>query len=200
MGTRCDDLIKDHLIRVPYNGYKKFHTVNKRLLVVKKIKQMKKISLLFIACIAIILPSCGDMDDCCVNTDIDTQVIIVKSGFLSISSSELTENTYPIYVYKAGYNSETVTVNLSVDETILSDYNSEHATSYVALPASYYTVGNGVALTSKHYADFIPVTFNTAAIRQDYNGNEYVLPLVISGVPEEKTNENNYILILLEND
>jgi len=138
------------------------------------------------------------MDDCSVNTDIDTQVIVVKSGFLSISSSKLTENTYPIYVYKAGYNGETVTVNLSVNETILSDYNSEHATSYVTLPTSYYTVGNGVALTSKHYSDFIPVTFNTSAIEQDYSGNEYVLPLVISGVPEEKTNENNYILILLE--
>lgn len=161
---------------------------------------MKKISLLFIVCLSFVLHSCVDMDDCTVDTDIDTQVLIVKSGFQGISAGDLSNGAYQVFLYKAGYNDETVTIRLTEDPTILDDYNTKYGTSYVALPSTYYTIGKAVSLDTKHYTDSISVTFNTAALENNSSETEYVLPLVISGIPAEKISQNNYILINYNNE
>lgn len=156
---------------------------------------MKRIFILAIVCISALLYACGDMDDCKIDDTINTQVLIVNNGFKTISSANLVNGIYQVHIYKAGYNKENVTVGLNEVDSILKTYNTKNNTSYQVLPSSYYTIGNSVQLNNSNISDSISVTLNTSAMQSAGIGNNYILPIAITGVSPEKMSNNNYILI-----
>lgn len=150
---------------------------------------MKKSIVFLLTVMTMALYACGDMDDCSINTKIDTTAYISNNGLQEVSLSGLTSNAYQVCIYKAGYNGETVKLDLAVADSLITQYNEKNATSYTLLPAQYYTVGNGVSLNNVHYQDSIAITFNATAITADNIGNGNVLPLVLIGVAEKNLSQ-----------
>lgn len=151
--------------------------------------------MLFVAYMLLTLYACSNIDDCKVDCTIDTKFFIVNSGFKTIDFSNLVNDTYQIYVYKGGYNKESIKVGLNEVDSILTNYNVKNSTTYKLLPSSYYTIQDAVVLNNSHVSDSIGVKFNSVAIKNDGIDNNYVLPIAIKNVPANKTGSNNYILL-----
>ena len=131
-----------------------------------------------------------------VDTNIDTVVYIVNSDLQEISVSE-SENTYELWVYKGGYNEESITVTLSVDETVLDDYNSSKGTSYKIIPSTNYSLdASAITLGSSkdsEYTDYITITFSSVS---DLSSGNYVLPIVASCDNSDLVNEDKNTVLL----
>jgi len=122
-----------------------------------------------------------------------------NSGLQEITSAELENEIYKLSVYKGGYNKESVTVELAVNQAVMDDYNNKNGTSYALLADKYYSFDSQIVLTSTDIQSYSNVKFNTSAMIADGIDDSYVLPLIITSPGEEKVNpEKNSIIISLK--
>lgn len=161
---------------------------------------MKKIFLFLTICLALTVTSCKDSDDCSVNRTINSTIYIMKSGLQTISTTDLTDGVYKAYIYNGGFNENSFSVGLVAADTVLTNYNKAHNTTFVALPEKYYSIGANVALTHTNYNQPVSITFDIAAIKADGIDNTYVLPLTLKDVPSALMGKNNHELLIRFND
>jgi endonuclease/exonuclease/phosphatase family metal-dependent hydrolase len=163
---------------------------------------MKNLLYIMIASLSTFLIACGDVDNCKVDTCIETNALIVNSGYKEVAIPDIKNDTYQVYVYKGGYNGNSISLNLSLADSLLTKYNTAKGTSYELLPSTYYTIGNGVSLNNSNYRDSIAITFNTAAMTADGIGSNYVLPLKLVSTDAQSVSSSNdsiFIRILKAN-
>jgi len=145
---------------------------------------MKRYVMLILTVVATMFYSCGNIDDCSVDVAIGTSAYIINNGLQEVSLSSLKNSTYQVHVYKSGYNGDKIKLDLAVADSLITQYNAKNSTSYTLMPSQYYTVGSdGVSLSTHHYRDSIPVTFNSS-VASDANYGTYLLPLVLTTAKE----------------
>lgn len=157
-----------------------------------KIKMMKRIYIFFL--IGLLFMACEDGRQ--VDVVVDSTIYIVNSDLQEIIVSE-SEPTYDLWLYKGGYNEESVDVTLTVDESTLTDYNSSKSTSYALMPSSYYNIESTIvklgSSANSEYTNYTTITFNSLS---DLAASTYVLPIVASCDDSDLINEDkNTVLI-----
>lgn len=158
---------------------------------------MKKIGLYILLIFTIV--SCDK--DGKIDMMIDTVVCIPNSGLQTVTSDQLADGVYKLSVYKGGYNDESVTVCISVDEVGLETYNRKNQTNYILLPGKYYTFDQQVVLSANTIQDVSNVKFDMAAMRADSIDASHVVSLVITAPAENKVNVNmNSVIIRVKKE
>ena len=125
------------------------------------------------------------------------------SGFTKAAAVSQNETDVYKVVYTRQYGiSRALTMNLTIDESVLNDYNSTNGTSYKLLPAEYYSMPANVKFEIKSKNADFEVTLKSKQI-YGFAGSvataaQYVVP--IKAVPETEAGvdakeETNVILL-----
>ena len=110
----------------------------------------------------------------------NTDLYLDLYGF---QTANTVSQVYDEFVYSLELNykgTESLTANLVVDETILSEYNKLYETDYQVLSADYYSLDETVTVSGSSTS--IPVTLNTKKIYEELGIDaisDYVIPIAI---------------------
>lgn len=113
---------------------------------------------------------------------VEDKIYLLKSGFQVVEIYNSKESSFDIVVCKAGIGISEAKVVLSVNEQLLTDYNTTNGTSYKLLPSTHYALQSTEELmSSKDSRVFFHVTFDTQKIIdiQSDKEVEYVLPFIL---------------------
>ncbi|MCD8043060.1 MAG: DUF1735 domain-containing protein [Tannerellaceae bacterium] len=119
---------------------------------------MKKLkNLPFVMLLLFLLGSCSD-DLMNPTSGVNFDPGLASAGFNQVAVVSLNETeTYVLeYTRKYGYSKE-LTMDVVIDQEILSTYNTEKGTSYKLLPAEYYNLPNSVSFLEKSKSTNITV-------------------------------------------
>lgn len=147
---------------------------------------MKKIILLF--CFAILCASCTKK--AFVYEDIESVVYFLNSGKVSLKPSA---KSYEIIVVKGGNTDDKPLVTVTVDETIIEDYNSDNGSIYDLMPESVYDISS-VTETIDNTTKIVsyPITLDLTNL----STGSWMLPLRLTS-STTKVNENKDKLMLV---
>lgn len=147
---------------------------------------MKKIILLF--CFAILCASCTKK--AFVYEDIESVVYFLNSGKVSLKPSA---KSYEIIVVKGGNTDDKPLVTVTVDETIIEDYNSDNGSIYDLMPESVYAISS-VTETIDNTTKIVsyPITLDLTNL----STGSWMLPLRLTS-STTKVNENKDKLMLV---
>ncbi len=110
--------------------------------------------------------------------ELEDQLYLQKSGLVDAEIFNWGTFTYNLPVIKSGKGNHTATVELYVDETILSTFNEVNGTNYVLLPENCYIIKESVInFLDEDYRKMFLIDFkpeNLIALQGD--GKTYVLP------------------------
>ena len=108
-----------------------------------------------------------------------------QSGLTKFGTNSIYEDyTTEVSVTRASGLSQEVTLDLSVDATLLEEYNELYSTTYTLLEDEYYTFPATVTLPAKVKEVLVPVTFRPGALVRASGlekANLKMLPIRISG-------------------
>ncbi|MDO5571983.1 MAG: DUF1735 domain-containing protein [Bacteroidales bacterium] len=136
---------------------------------------------IIISVLSICTYSCSDYLD---NDILDDQIYLAKSGLTNVDVFNWGVYSYNLPVIKSGKGSNSAIVVLSVDESILKEYNKKNGTSYKILPKNCYSLDDSeLAWDKKDYRKFFSIDFNSDAINSlnlnNIDQTKYVLPCKI---------------------
>lgn len=147
---------------------------------------MKKIILLF--CFAILCASCTKK--AFVYEDIESVVYFLNSGKVSLKPSA---KSYEIIVVKGGNTDDKPLVTVTVDETIIEDYNSDNGSIYDLMPESVYAISSVTeTIDNKTKIVSYPITLDLTNL----STGSWMLPLRLTS-STTKVNENKDKLMLV---
>lgn len=95
---------------------------------------------------------------------------------------EDTPATYPVTVSLADKVSEDVTVKLSMDNTLIDQYNKENKTSYYPVPASAIKAGNMDVVIKAGRASSTSADVSIISTDEFIDGRVYVIPVTIKEI------------------
>lgn len=146
---------------------------------------MKKLkNLPFVMLLLFLLGSCSD-DLMNPTSGVNFDPGLASAGFNQVAVVSLNEiETYVLeYTRKYGYSKE-LTMDVIVDQEILTAYNAEKGTSYKLLPAEYYNLPNSVSFEEKSNSTTITVEIYSKKLFEMAGSVEeastYALPVKIT--------------------
>lgn len=110
------------------------------------------------------------------------------------------EYQYQLLVHRSGLrNNNRAEAGISVDETILNDYNSQHGTAIQLVPADYYEYNSTVEISGGEEYGTFDITIQVRRIVDELDNNlPYAIPFTISGSDGTEINdEKNNVLLKL---
>lgn len=113
------------------------------------------------------------------------KVYIPHNGFYSINQYDLGEpQTEIIRVYRSGLQEGAVTVNLSIDPTLITAYNTKNSTSLISLPAECYSLPATVTIPDGKADASVTIQIYPEKIKDKvgYDVEKYVLPVKVTSV------------------
>lgn len=119
---------------------------------------------------------------------VDDKVYVLKPGLNELEIKEATSFRYDLYVMKSGVGKQETDVQLSVNESVLNNYNESEETDYSLLPAQYYTIASTTGrLGRDDYRVHFEIVFDTQAIidLQTSSGKTYALPCEVKVLNSE---------------
>ncbi len=111
------------------------------------------------------------------------------------------EFNYQLFLYRSGVNNDASTsATLTVEESLLHDYNAEHGTAYTYLPENYYSFNSSVSIDSGKQNGIADVTIMAENIVNDLDGYSiYAIPFHITNADGVDVNEEKNKMILIVN-
>lgn len=126
--------------------------------------------------VSIATGACTDERD---NFMVDDTIGLVKNN--QVIDVSIYEGQYQFAVIKSGKGQQSATVNLTVSETALAEYNTANGTDYTLMPESCYAISSSaINFTKSEIRKFIDITWNNTAIFALDGSKEYVIPLQVS--------------------
>jgi hypothetical protein len=128
-----------------------------------------------------VLSSCNDAD----NFDYSKEVLVMTGTEDSPIVSFVVEDTpssYPVTVSATGKVTETVNVDLKVDNSLVDKYNREHKTSYYALPESAFQFKDPKVTIETGKAASDPTSLTLTSTEDFVDGRIYIIPVTITNV------------------
>jgi hypothetical protein len=145
---------------------------------------MKKV--LTVVCLLTLAVSCSKIF---VYDEIDTVVYFLSSGTVSLRPNA---TTYDVVVYRGGL-SGAPTANISVDKSIVDNYNTENGTSFSCLPEECYSIpASAVKIDEALGAAHCLVSLKLDSLPS----GSWMLPLKLTS-SEVKVNDKKNVLILI---
>ncbi len=145
---------------------------------------MKRISIIILLLVSAV--SCSKIF---VYDDIDSVVYFLNSGTVSL---KVTTTSYDVVVYRGGL-SGAPTANISVDKSVMDNYNADKSASYSLMPESCYSLSaSSVTIDEASGIAHCKVSLTLDGLSSGF----WMLPLKLSS-PEAKVNENKNVLMLI---
>lgn len=141
-------------------------------------KRIDQNSLPFFLLVLLALISAG-CEDSRMNNMAEDKVYLVKPGLNQQEVFTWADFTYELFVIKSGMGQQSTELEFSVDESVLTAYNSTHGTNYKLLPDNYYHVkSKRLSLGKNDYRVAYPIKFDAEAIAtlQATSTDDYVVP------------------------
>lgn len=113
---------------------------------------------------------------------VDDSVYLKDSQLNIISVFNWGDFNYKLVVVKSGIGQRSASVELKVNEALLSKYNTENNKNYKALPSDYYEIKNSKVVFSKDdYLDNFEIIINSYKLREllETTGQQYAIPCEI---------------------
>lgn len=127
--------------------------------------------------------------------------IFGQSGLQTFSTNAIYEDyTTEISIARTHGLSQEVTLNLSVDATLIDEYNQLYGSAYTLLDETYYAIPETVTIPAAVKEVSVPVTVRPRALVEDVGlekANQTMLPIYISGssvLTEESGSLGNILL------
>ncbi|MBS1599537.1 MAG: DUF1735 domain-containing protein [Bacteroidetes bacterium] len=100
-----------------------------------------------------------------------------------LSNKDTTINLVPVNLATNDPASEDIQVTLTLNQTLLDDYNNNNGTDYAIPDPSLYTLSNGgvVTIPKGQHTGYLQLTFNPA----NYIGVDYAFPFTISSIDKQ---------------
>lgn len=125
-----------------------------------------------------VLLSCISCDEYRDQFELDDQLYLQKSGLTEMTVFNWGTFTYELPVIKSGKGNHPATVRLSIDESILSEYNTTNGTDYKLMPENCYKLQSPtLSLTEKDYRAFFLIDFDPEVLTAlAAEGGKFALP------------------------
>ena len=108
-----------------------------------------------------------------------------QSGLVSFSTNAIYEDyTTEVTISRTSGLSQEVILNLSVDATLMDEYNQLYGSAYTLLDEAYYTIPETVTIPAAVKEISVPVTIRPSALVEAVGlekANQMMLPIYISG-------------------
>lgn len=142
---------------------------------------LRSMNLSFLMILSFMIVSCAD--------DLMNPIPLIEinpgfstTGFSNVSVVSLNESDTHKMVYSRVYGiSRELTMTLTVDESLLTAYNSENGTNYKVLPAEFYTMPGNVTFDIKSKNADFDIVFKSKQLYRSAGtveaASQYVLPL-----------------------
>ncbi len=129
------------------------------------------------------------------------KIYVVNNGLTHVIVKDVEMFNYEMNVVKSGFNKTSSKVNLTINSSLLVDYNISHKSAYKVLPEDCYKiVQDEIEVSKSQYQTFFPITFNITKIKelQGVGNIQYVLPCAINVVKDElkPSNENQLTTLI----
>lgn len=142
-----------------------------------------------IAIIVLLLVSAVSCSKIFVYDQIDAVVYFLHSGTVSLKP---TTTAYDAVVYRGGL-SGTPTANISVDKSVMDNYNADNAASYNLLPEGCYSIpASAVTIDEATGAAHCQISLTLDGLSPGF----WMLPLKLTS-SEAKVNEKKNVLMLI---
>lgn len=134
-----------------------------------------------------------------IDDNIPASVINFSRGGLLVSEFYDVEgiHTDTFYVTNAGFEIGNKTnVSVTVDESVLADYNNANGTEYGLLPSKYYELRQVPGVISKEQKTHpIMLIFDCAALEELADHRNYVVPLKLSAADESALGKQSFLIV-----
>ena len=126
----------------------------------------------------------------------EAYVYIVKGGFQTAEFYDLDhEPTAVVNIHRSGYFAEDAIVNVTIDPTVIDEYNKANGTSLELLTeGTYWLDSPEVKLLGENRSGQVKVCFDYDTVAALADGHQYVVPLRISS--QTKVNEGKSVVLL----
>lgn len=165
-----------------------------------------KTKYLILSFVAILLASCGEIDESNLKL-YPSKVYLGVSGFQLKEIYDLGEDqfTWDVFVAKSGYYDNAAEVTLAYDPTVLKEYQdvTQDGLDFVVLPENVGALGkSGLVLDAQSTLVGTQLTFDMAALRTQIPKDEkvkYVYPVrVKSSTADVAATDKDYLLLAIQ--
>lgn len=125
-------------------------------------------------------------------------VYFINNGEMTLDLYNTGEDCeYTIPIFKSGLIEKEAIIEMTVDESLIKQYNEEHNTVLESLPSEYYQIINSKQTmgASQQKGDY-QIVFKTSLLNENPDQNKYILPLLLNSKGDVQINQNKSSIII----
>ncbi|WP_301425294.1 DUF1735 domain-containing protein, partial [Bacteroides caecimuris] len=150
----------------------------------------------FIVAVLLIASACTDERD---NFMVNDQIGLLNSTYTETEVFRGMNDPYQLYVIKSGKGKQETEVSISVDETVLQNYNTDNGSSIRLLPSDCYTILQPtLRLSNSDYRKAFDIKWNIERLSDLLSaGEEYALPIQMNVLQNSISVDNERVKTII---